>query len=84
MSNIKKEAEHLPKEKEGLPFGKWQPVALTSLNSFALKSKRQPLTICSNSKVYPQMLSSGQNAEECDATKADSSNAAWTIKIFLN
>jgi hypothetical protein len=84
MSNIKNKADHLPKEKEGLPLGKGCPLALTSLNSFALKSERQPLTTCSNSKVYSQMPNSGQNVQECDTTDDDSSTTAWTIKIFLN
>jgi len=81
-----------PDEKKNQPLGKSFPSIKHAVNSFASqlndRNNHRSLTTVSSDKKTPPLLSREQEVSRllsgCDATKADSSTAAWTIKIFLN
>jgi hypothetical protein len=69
----------------------WLIFRLIDVKKLVKHYKKLPLTSVSKNKTFLQMLNKEQNPacrtgrdEGSVASKADSSNDAWQIKIFLN
>jgi len=77
-----------PDEKKNQPLGKSVPLTINGSNSFVVQlndgNSHSSLTTVSSIRKTSLLLGREQEDQRSVASKADSSNTAWIIKIFLN